>query len=152
MKVKLSILNEILWKCMSKDQVWKVIFFFHTDRPKPFLQTGKWPNLLPYFSRLRGNPVYLKFSAKRRKACVIEHQFCPILYQSRHLNNDQSEGLVISLWRSQHFYTKISHFYQNRKNWQLQTYSHEQHISTANSWTFDVCLTSITCNRQYSNH
>jgi len=25
MKVQLSILNEIFWKCTSKDQVWKII-------------------------------------------------------------------------------------------------------------------------------
>jgi len=28
MKAKLSILNKILWKCMSKDQVWNIIFLF----------------------------------------------------------------------------------------------------------------------------
>jgi len=32
----MSILNKILWKCRSKDQVWKIIFFFHTKRPKKF--------------------------------------------------------------------------------------------------------------------
>ena len=38
----LSILNKILWKCMAKDQVWKIISFFHTNRPKIFFP-GKWP-------------------------------------------------------------------------------------------------------------
>ena len=32
---------------MSKDEVWKFIFFFHTNRPKHFFT---------YFSRLRKNP------------------------------------------------------------------------------------------------
>jgi len=31
---------------MSKDQVWKIISFFHNNRPK---------NFFPYFSRLRWN-------------------------------------------------------------------------------------------------
>ena len=39
-------MNKILWKCMSKDQAWKIISFLHTNRPiKNFSglsQTGKW--------------------------------------------------------------------------------------------------------------
>jgi len=34
-------------KCMSKDYVWKIISFFHTNRPKFFsrlFQAGKRPN------------------------------------------------------------------------------------------------------------
>jgi len=47
--VKLSILNKILWKCMSKDQTWKIIFFFHTNRPQ---------NFFPYFSRMENDQIF----------------------------------------------------------------------------------------------
>ena len=50
----ISILNKILWKRMWKVQVWKITFFFHTNRPKKIFfhilfQTGKWQNFFPYF-------------------------------------------------------------------------------------------------------
>ena len=44
---------------MSKDQVWKIISLFYTNRPKIFFQAGKWPNFLHTFFRLRRNPVIM---------------------------------------------------------------------------------------------
>jgi len=45
---------------MPKDQVWKIISFFHTNRLiNIFLysQAGKWPNVFTYLYRLRRNPA-----------------------------------------------------------------------------------------------
>jgi len=60
MKVKLSILNEILLKCMSKDKIWKIIFLFPYWQAKK-IEVWKWPNLSLCFSRLRRNPGYYLF-------------------------------------------------------------------------------------------
>jgi len=46
---------------MSKDQVWKIISFFHTKRPKkifPSFSRLKNYQFFPYFSRLRRNPAF----------------------------------------------------------------------------------------------
>jgi len=47
---------------MSEDQVWKIILFFRTNRPKRIFsrlfQTGKWQKFFPCFfilSRVRSN-------------------------------------------------------------------------------------------------
>jgi len=48
MKAKLSVLNKILWKCMSNDQVRTTIFVFHTNRTKTFF---------PDFSRLENDQI-----------------------------------------------------------------------------------------------
>jgi len=51
-KVKLlSILNKVLPKCMLKNQVWKIIFFFHINRPNIFsilFHAGKWQNIFRF--------------------------------------------------------------------------------------------------------
>jgi len=42
---------------MSKVQVWKIIFFFNTNRTKTiFFPDWKMAKFFPYFSRLRRNP------------------------------------------------------------------------------------------------
>jgi len=55
---KLSILNKIAWKCISTHQVWKIILFFQTNRPKNFLHTFPGWKMTKCFSRLRRNPAF----------------------------------------------------------------------------------------------
>ena len=64
------ILNEILWISHVKRWVWKIIFFFHTSRPKNIFQTfPDWK--MTNFSRLLRNPA---FSRSYTDVATSRHQ------------------------------------------------------------------------------
>jgi len=52
-------LTKCLCKCLPKMQVWKIIFYFHINRPKKNVSRLENDQIFPYFSRLPRNPAFL---------------------------------------------------------------------------------------------